>query len=553
MAQKHIGSKRARVLWCVWFALLMSAPYAPGTGSMATIGWGAVSTSKVFAYVAAGIVMGLWWGTLPRIERMTVGSPAVRAGVGIAGGLLSAAVLAATWTNLVLVLFCVPEYAMSWEAGSFDNEQLSLLGRLLVPMIDAMPFAALVAAFFCGWSAIGVFYSMGPACKGLAGESGPFAGLDALLGMATGLRGSLGPSSLLGLVAAFLMGAVQPLAWVLLMPHNSSFPQPLLGVDSIGSSWDVGTFGFGLGLLCLPFTVLLTLSLLCMMPPRQVKVDMSIHLVTRSMGLVSLASLCMGLLLFRVLVRVCPAILCVGLGTAGVLLGLYALLAGVVFAMLWHRRLCLDKACEDLPVSILGQAGDDSLSIERSLTQQERDLLLSQGLTEKEMLVVCAYMKGLTSAQAGAAMGIAEATVREYRRRCRVKIDVSTMDELVEWIHARTAEDVLPLESHTDGVIETGGIHVAARASNGKRHILEVTALAAVVFVSAALLFPAVGCALKWDDVWTTGFGLAGGFAMAWVVLFVAGLCLRAGKTLGKGGALPACSRSSRHLRSHLP
>ena len=534
MAQKHIESKRACVLWCVWFALLMSAPYAPGTGSMATIGWGAVSTSKVFAYVAAGIVMGLWWGTLPRVERMTVGLPAVRAGIGIAGGILSAAVLASTWTNLALVLFCVPEYAMSWEASSFDNEQLSLLGRLLVPMIDAMPFAALVAAFFCGWAAIGVFYPMGPACKGLAGESGPSAGLDALL--ATCLRGSLGPSSLLGLVAVFLMGAVQPLAWVLLMPHNPSFPQPLLGVDSIGSSWDVGTFGFGLGLLCLPFTVLLTLSLLCMMPPRQVKVDMSIHLVTRGMGLVSLASLCMGLLLFRVLVRVCPAILCVGLGTAGVLLGLYAFLSGVVFAMLWHRRSCLDKACEDLPVSILGQAGDDSLSIERGLTQQERDLLLSQGLTEKEMLVVCAYMKGLTSAQAGAAMGIAEATVREYRRRCRVKIDVSTMDELVEWIHARTAEDALSLESPTDGVTEMGSMRAAVQVSNRKRHFLEVTALAAVVFVSAALLFPAAGCALKWDDVWTTGFGLAGGFAMAWVALFVAGLCLRAGKTLGKSG-----------------
>ena len=204
--------------------------------------------------------------------------------------------------------------------------------------------------------------------------------------------------------------------------------------------------------------------------------------------------------------------------------------------MLWHHRSCLDKACEDLSVSIPAQAGDDLLSIERVLTQQERDLLLSQGLTEKEMLAVCAYMKGLTSAQAGAAMGIAEATVREYRRRCRVKIDVSTMDELVEWIHTRTAEDALPLESHTDGVIETGGIHVAARASNGKRHILEVAALAAVVFVSVALLFPAVGCALKWDDVWTTGFGLAGGFATAWVVLFVAGLCLRTGKTLGKRG-----------------
>lgn len=46
MAQKHIGSKKACVLWCVWFALLMSAPYAPGTGSMATIGWGAVSTPR---------------------------------------------------------------------------------------------------------------------------------------------------------------------------------------------------------------------------------------------------------------------------------------------------------------------------------------------------------------------------------------------------------------------------------------------------------------------------------------------------------------------------
>ena len=536
MAQKHIGSKRARVLWCVWFALLMSAPYAPGTGSMATIGWGAVSTSKVFAYVAAGIVMGLWWGTLPRIERMTVGSPAVRAGVGIAGGLLSAAVLAATWTNLALVLFCVPEYAMSWEAVLLDNEQLSLLGRLLVPMIDAMPFAALVAAFFCGWAAIGVFYPMGPACKGSVGEFSQFAGIDALLGMAAGLRGFLVPSSLLGLVAVFLMGAIQPLAWVLLMPHNSSFPQPLIGVDSIGSLWDMSSLGFGLGLLCLPFAVLLVLSLLCMMPPKQVKDDAPILLATRSMGLASLASLCMGLLLFRVLVRVCPAILCVGLGAAGVFLGLYALLAGVVFAMLWHHRSCLDKACEDLSVSIPAQVGDDPLSIERGLTQQERDLLLSQGLTEKEMLAVCAYMKGLTSAQAGAAMGIAEATVREYRRRCRVKIGVSTMDELVEWIHARTAEDVLPLESHTDGVIETGGIHVAARASNGKRYILEVTALAAVVFVAVALLFPAVGCALKWDDVWTTGFGLAGGFAMAWVVLFMAGLCLRAGKTFGEKG-----------------
>lgn len=536
MAQRHIGSKRACVLWCVWFALLMSAPYAPGTGSMATIGWGAVSTSKVFAYVAAGIVMGLWWGTLPRVERMTVGSPAVRAGVGIAGGLLSAAVLAATWTNLVLVLFCVPEYAMSWEAGFFDNEQLSLLGRLLVPMIDAMPFAALVAAFFCGWAAIGAFYFMGSACKGSVGEFGQFAGIDASPGIAAGLRGSLGPSSLLGLVAVFLMGAIQPLAWVLLMPHNPSFPQPLIGVDSIGSLWDIGSLGFGLGLLCLPFAILLALSLFCMMPLKQVKDDAPILLATRSMGLASLVSLCVGLLLFRVLVRVCPAILCVGLGAAGVFLGLYALLAGVVFAMLWHHRSCLDKACEDLSVSIPAQVGDDPLSIERGLTQQERDLLLSQGLTEKEMLAVCAYMKGLTSAQAGAAMGIAEATVREYRRRCRVKIGVSTMDELVEWIHARTAEDVLPPESHTDGVIETSGIHVAARASNGKRHILEVTALAAVVFVAVALLFPAVGCALKWDDVWTTGFGLAGGFAMAWVVLFMAGLCLRAGKTFGEKG-----------------
>lgn len=536
MAQKHIGSKRACVLWCVWFALLMSAPYAPGTGSMATIGWGAVSTSKVFAYVAAGIVMGLWWGTLPRVERMTVGSPAVRAGVGIAGGLLSAAVLATTWTNLVLVLFCVPEYAMSWEAVLLDNEQLSLLGRLLVPMIDAMPFAALIAAFFCGWAAIGAFYSMGPACKGSVGEFDQFAGIDASPGIAASLRGSLGPSSLLRLVVVFLMGAIQPLAWVLLMPHNSSFPQPLIGVDSIGSLWDMGSLGFGLGLLCLPFAVLLALSLFCMMPPKQVKDDAPILLAARSMGLAPLVSLCMGLLLFRVLVRVCPAILCVGLGAAGVFLGLYALLAGTVFAMLWHHRSCLDKACEDLSVSIPAQAGDDPLSIERALTQQERDLLLSQGLTEKEMLVVCAYMKGLTSAQAGAAMGIAEATVREYRRRCRVKIGVSTMDELVEWIHARTAEDVLPPESHTDGVIETSGIHVAARASNGKRHILEATALAAVVFVAVALLFPAVGCALKWDDVWTTGFGLAGGFAMAWVVLFMAGLCLRAGKTFGEKG-----------------
>lgn len=56
------GSKRpgcAQVLWCIWFALLMTAPYPAGTGELWFIGFGAVSESRVFAYVAAGVVAGL--------------------------------------------------------------------------------------------------------------------------------------------------------------------------------------------------------------------------------------------------------------------------------------------------------------------------------------------------------------------------------------------------------------------------------------------------------------------------------------------------------------
>ena len=44
------------------------------------------------------------------------------------------------------------------------------------------------------------------------------------------------------------------------------------------------------------------------------------------------------------------------------------------------------------------------------------------GLTGRELDVVCAHAAGLSSAQAGRILGISDKTVREYRRRCKIKL-----------------------------------------------------------------------------------------------------------------------------------
>ena len=62
---------RARCgLWCASVALLMAAPAMPRDVSGFTGAWGGPSSfSEMFAWAALGMVMGLWLGSYPRVER----------------------------------------------------------------------------------------------------------------------------------------------------------------------------------------------------------------------------------------------------------------------------------------------------------------------------------------------------------------------------------------------------------------------------------------------------------------------------------------------------
>ena len=64
------------------------------------------------------------------------------------------------------------------------------------------------------------------------------------------------------------------------------------------------------------------------------------------------------------------------------------------------------------------------------LAEAELARLSSRGLTSRELDVFCSYVTGMSSTQAGRLLGISDKTVREYWRRCRVKLDVNGLDEV---------------------------------------------------------------------------------------------------------------------------
>ena len=84
---------RARCgLWCAWFALLMAAPYMPRDVSGFTGAWGPSSFSEMFAWTALGMVMGLWLGSYPRVERFVATTSYAERAV-MAAGLVASAVV----------------------------------------------------------------------------------------------------------------------------------------------------------------------------------------------------------------------------------------------------------------------------------------------------------------------------------------------------------------------------------------------------------------------------------------------------------------------------
>lgn len=500
------GSQRprcAQVFWCLWFALLMTAPYPAGTGELWFIGFGAVSESKVFAYVAAGVVAGLWVATLPRAERFLLANRRGRAVTVAFGVLVSALTLMAVWVNLFFMLYLVPEYAQSWTATvrggasvSWGMEALYSLGHL--PM-----WTALLSGFLCGCSAIALFR-----------KRTSHTAADSL--------SHVGGHSLACCALCFALGLLQAPAWVLLMPHAAEFPQRLPEVDSIGSIWDSPSMGTGLFALVVPLIVLSTLVLVATFngdgkASGQAE-DMACGAAIGRHGLFLVALYCLGVIAYRLVVRIDPGLIRISFAASALCLALYvAMFALACIALRHHGR------CSVLQADLLSQPVSEPLPAFLDVPPSWRQALVSYGLSEKEMIAVRACELGLTAAQTADALGIAEPTVREYRRRSRVKMHVSSMDDAVKLVRSS-----LSASGDTGITAECGDAYVLQEPRLSCHGIWSVylpgISLFSLMLSGCLMLFPIDGAVTEWSDVWTTGFGLACGLILAWSCLMVLGL-----------------------------
>ena len=668
MAGKHLGAQGRRTAWCVWFALLMGAPYAPLAQVSPTSAVGPSSLSKLFAWVALGIALGLWFGSHPKVARIAAISRRMRRAVVVAGIATTAIFLMATILNVVFCLFAAPDGAGTWGVISAGYPLSSALRPVVTSVLKQGAVFGATAGFLCGWSgrmARGARPARGGASSEISDDGGlseaelwgarPGAGRGGRAGLAWG-RGGVAALGALGL----LLGFLQPLAWTLLLPH-SPFPQPVPLVVPAGADgvWDAATLGPLVMALPIPAVLMMAFSLVTTGAlsryaghpngeGRPCRANAVLEDSSGASPLVPVAALCLGVLGFRVISRVAPGLYATPLWLAAGALSVYAVLFAVT--MLVGMRACgwqvgrdtrgklrwparrrgdgatdredahngfrwlasgeergvggkglLDGTCDHVDGTRYGDGDAENVGLtsapagfsdaregtrlraagelRNALSPQAWALLAQRGLTEQETLVVCAHACGLTSARAGSLMGVAEPTVREYRRRARRKLGVETLDGALAMLPAGSVVSAPRFrieflgEGHSDAISsdhvaacgegvegasaggretdaavcvggDADGADVSDRwresgaavpgsddenvsgGSNGPRaksgreaRVLRAAATVALCCLSAAaalVLLPCEGAVCVWSDTWTTAFGVGVGRIGEW-------------------------------------
>lgn len=456
-----LKQRSLHIVWCIWFALLMGIPYCTATDPAS----GPVSLAPLYAWVACGVVAGLWLGSHPSIcDRCLANQRLVRlvALIGI--------VLSAVWAAVCcLDALCCLLYIMPAPDDGEASPWLACLAELRIGLRSVLRFDAPLAfccAFLCGGCAWPVF---------VIGDSHVTAPSPC-------------QSRFIAPLLACALGALQPLAWMLLLPH-SPFPQPIANIDPVSAAtmWNIETLGVSVACVPLPALLMLVFSL-CATGALRRNASHGVR------GLGCIAALCVGALAFRVVSRAAPSLFATQPWQAQAALALYAVMFFIWLAVMQHTKhetlqdmTCHQKNAPLTPETLLAtiEAGDLSY-------------LKQRGLTEREISVLCAYIRGLTAAQTGEILGLAEPTVREYRRRCRVKLNVERFDD---------APKLLP-SLHSD----------ADRSPHPAYRFLSSLAPYTLVVAAALVLFPCSESVRTWSDVWSVPFGIGVGLAIAWLV-----------------------------------
>lgn len=202
---------------------------------------------------------------------------------------------------------------------------------------------------------------------------------------------------------------------------------------------------------------------------------------------------------------------CVGLALLGLKLNRY------------FQRDVLPAA--SVPLSDTAESDDRTAWLRAALPNGWWERMEEHGLSSREVLVVCAELRNMSSAQAAKAIGIGASTVREYRSRVRRKLGIQSFDQLgavlSDWdgLGGSGGTRDVSLSAPAHATEAPGSDAVAAGVLEARPAGRLAYAGSVLLLLSFVLMLaPMPWVAFIWNSVWATSFGLGIGFA-AWLAV----------------------------------
>lgn len=194
--------------WCIWFAIAIASPFPTICGEGYSIAFGPVSLSPVFSASALGLAAGLFLTTCESLQYQRLLHPAASRLLTVAGASASTLLSISSWSNMIMLHIGFPHSIGLWDPGRAAT--LSWGASIIIPFISlvlthSILFAG-IGSFLCGF-----FYPSNHIAINHANVQSPTSAKKRLV----------------TIPIVNLLGFLQPMAWILLMPH-SSFPQPSL-------------------------------------------------------------------------------------------------------------------------------------------------------------------------------------------------------------------------------------------------------------------------------------------------------------------------------------
>lgn len=383
----------------LWAALLLGSPYLLG---MRPIG-GSAAYSPMYPLIACAILMGMWFAARPAV-RARVGGWASQVLLDV-GVFLAALFIIPEWLNVAL---------MSAGSGLVSAVRAAAIKGVLAPqaLYDfsttfEMPLA-LAAAFACGMQT-----------QLAMARADAFGRTQQIFPLSPVFQGTVAT------VAFTVFGLIQPVAWIVWLPHGE---YPLMPVTSDVSLNNL-LWGTSSLLTVVPLSEQLTLcacSLLDSKRPVRHEAPSQPWCLPSSYPLLTRALV--GEILGYVLICAFPALRTVGQTEAVVFATVQAIIvAAIPFSLrAMHRNALRANHVSDCDAQATTPCQTADLG------KPFRDALLQRGLTNREADSVSLTLAGLSSAQAAQLLSIRSSSVREYNRRACKKLGVSSLDDLRE-------------------------------------------------------------------------------------------------------------------------